>query len=202
MDGESAQARRTKKLIRETLLRLMDSLDFVKISMRLLAEETGVNRSTLYRYYGSTLDVLGDCIYHIAGRAEENIPSAEDPDFMNKIWYNVYDSYCDIRENARLFMLLNRFPEKHSATPRHVAILKEHGRNYYHGLVGELSKLKPKCSMDKTYLEVVLGNISGGIVDHWAAGGFTETPEELTDMTLELFNLKFPADYSYVSLQP
>ena len=49
----------SKRLIKESLTRLLASESIHKISVRMLCEEAGINRSTFYKYYGSQYDVDG-----------------------------------------------------------------------------------------------------------------------------------------------
>ena len=50
----------TKRLLQESLTRLLQTESIHKISIRALCEEAGVNRSTFYKYYGSQYEVLGE----------------------------------------------------------------------------------------------------------------------------------------------
>ena len=50
----------SKRLIKESLTRLLASESIHKISVRMLCEEAGINRSTFYKYYGSQYDTLDD----------------------------------------------------------------------------------------------------------------------------------------------
>lgn len=57
---ENQRVMLTKRLIRESLIRLMVQESVHKISIRMLCEDAGVNRSTFYKYYGSQYDVLAE----------------------------------------------------------------------------------------------------------------------------------------------
>lgn len=50
-DGNSAARRRTKRIIRDSFLRLLETKPFEQITVRDLCEEADVNRATFYRYY-------------------------------------------------------------------------------------------------------------------------------------------------------
>lgn len=63
MAGERRENQRvmlSKRLIKESLMRLLAKESLHKISIRMLCEEAGVNRSTFYKYYGSQYDVLAE----------------------------------------------------------------------------------------------------------------------------------------------
>lgn len=57
---ENQRVMLSKRLIKESLIKLLDAGSLHKISVRMLCEEAGVNRSTFYRYYGSQYDVLAE----------------------------------------------------------------------------------------------------------------------------------------------
>ena len=48
----------TRRLLKEALLRLLESAPLDKISVTQLCQEAGVNRATFYRHYTSQEDVL------------------------------------------------------------------------------------------------------------------------------------------------
>ena len=48
----------TKICIRNSVIRLMNDTDFLNITVRMIAEDSGVSRSTFYRYYDSIDDVI------------------------------------------------------------------------------------------------------------------------------------------------
>lgn len=50
----------TKRLIKESLIRLLATEGIYKISIRGLCEDAQINRSTFYKYYGSQYDVLAE----------------------------------------------------------------------------------------------------------------------------------------------
>lgn len=72
---ENQRVRLSKRLIKESLTRLLQTESIHKVSIRTLCEEAGVNRSTFYKYYGSQYDVLeeleADVIRQICGSLEE-----------------------------------------------------------------------------------------------------------------------------------
>ncbi len=61
----------TRRLLKEALLRLLESAPLDKISVTQLCQEAGVNRATFYRHYTSQEDVLQEIqlILQIAQRS-------------------------------------------------------------------------------------------------------------------------------------
>lgn len=58
MDRENQRVAITKRLLKESLLRLLEEKDMDKINVTELCREAGINRVTFYRHYGVPRDVL------------------------------------------------------------------------------------------------------------------------------------------------
>ena len=50
----------SKRLIKESLTELLKTKGIHNLSVRLLCETAGINRTTFYKYYGSQYDVLAE----------------------------------------------------------------------------------------------------------------------------------------------
>ena len=57
---DNQRVRLSKRLLQEALLRLLQKGELESISVQKLCQEAQINRSTFYRYYGSTRDVLDE----------------------------------------------------------------------------------------------------------------------------------------------
>ena len=57
---ENQRVMLTKRLIKESLTRLLAAESIHRVSIRTLCEDAGINRSTFYKYYGSQYDVLAE----------------------------------------------------------------------------------------------------------------------------------------------
>ena len=59
----------TKRLLKESLIKMLETENIYKISIRELCEQAGINRSTFYKYYGSQFDLLRemeeDMLHHV-----------------------------------------------------------------------------------------------------------------------------------------
>ena len=55
---EDRRARRSKKLLKQSLLELMKQKSFSEISVRDIAEEADMNRGTFYLHYSGTAELL------------------------------------------------------------------------------------------------------------------------------------------------
>jgi len=60
MSQDNQRVRLTKKLLKDSLIRLLQQNSIRKISVREICECAEINRTTFYKYYGSQYDLLGD----------------------------------------------------------------------------------------------------------------------------------------------
>ena len=58
----------SKRMLREGLIRLLQDKELDKIRVNELCEESGINRSTFYRYYSSPRDVLSELEQEFSSR--------------------------------------------------------------------------------------------------------------------------------------
>ncbi len=56
---------RTKHLLNEALLALMETTHFAKITVQDICRRAGINRVTFYKHYQDKYDLLADCYAHI-----------------------------------------------------------------------------------------------------------------------------------------
>lgn len=60
MKKENRRTQMTKRMLKDSLLELLEHQDIQKISIRALCELADINRSTFYKYYASQYDLLKD----------------------------------------------------------------------------------------------------------------------------------------------
>lgn len=91
----------TKRLIKESLIRLLAAKNIYKISVRELCDDAGINRSTFYKYYGSQYDVLTEMESELLKHIQEALGAAsKDP--VHQI-----ETICSyLEENADIVRLL------------------------------------------------------------------------------------------------
>lgn len=74
---EDRRARRSRKLLKESLLALMKEKEFSKISVRDVADAADMNRGTFYLHYSGTTDLLqsleGDLLEELQGLLDAHI---------------------------------------------------------------------------------------------------------------------------------
>lgn len=167
-------------------MRLLQTCDFKDITMKGLAEEAGVNRSTVYAHYGTIFGVLGDCMVATAGNAHLHIPSAESPNFRESLRCVLRGSFQDILDHPEMYSMGTRYQSKFGMA-EHILICRTRTDEFYKGLVGELLKLHPRLDVSPMYLAAMLEGVSSSLVSKWVTSGFRETPDELSLLAVRAF---------------
>lgn len=132
---ENQRVMLSKRLIKESLIRLMSQDSIHKISIRTLCEEAGINRSTFYKYYGSQYDVLAEIEAEFIAGIQETL---DDGDSSAKSSARKLNTICAyIEQNIGLVQLLignnvnHDFPAKLFSLPQIRATLAERLAGHY-----------------------------------------------------------------------
>ena len=103
---------KTRRGLRESLVKIMENKPFDKISVSEICSEALVNRMTFYKHYNDKYDLLNDIIldikYSILNKLEKKYPHADiEADSLNYILYlieMVVDECLERRAIANLFL--------------------------------------------------------------------------------------------------
>ena len=101
--AENQRIRLTRKLLRESLIQLLDAKDIHQITVKEICSGADINRTTFYKYYGGPFDLLRDIEQEVLMRIEECLAEdrSEELDLFVRM-LNYFDS------NAKLFRILFR----------------------------------------------------------------------------------------------
>lgn len=67
----------TKKLLKSSLIKMLQNQNIYQISIRELCQNAGINRSTFYKYYGSQFDLLSEMEEDLLENIESTLASHE-----------------------------------------------------------------------------------------------------------------------------
>lgn len=99
---------RTKALITESLIQLIDEKGFEKVTVKDIAEKSTVNRATFYLHFRDKYDLIHQCIEHIFSEIQKGIiiaPNIYDF-FSNKPHPNFVHIFETVRKHKYLFNVL------------------------------------------------------------------------------------------------
>lgn len=179
---ENQRIRISKRLLKESLIRLLHKKNIHKISVTEICNEAEINRSTFYKYYGSQFDLLQDMEKDIFTEIERSFSEGNDyfVDLGLKQLTNIITFIDDNLELCRILVNNNvdpRFPEKL------IDIFR---------VRQALSQLLPEYSEEKlSYIFTFIVNGGYAIVKDWINKEHRESPQEIavliTDLASKLF---------------
>ena len=164
----------TKRMLREGLLRLLETKELDKINITELCKEAGINRITFYRHYETPRDVLREMENDLLDELKHSmrIPKSL-PEF--KVYLeevcDFLDSHIDLlkimiqnnTDSEFLFLLNDFFQEIHKDR----------------GLTGVLGEADPEV------LQILsIYNAGGGyfLMRQWLLGNIEKTPKEIANI--------------------
>lgn len=162
----------TKQLIRESLARLMREYHISRISVKMLCDAAGINRSTFYAHYTDTLDLLSqiqaEAISELSTYISESAFSEQSPLTVQAL-QRILD-YA--RENSELFKALLSDNGDY-AFQRNIMLLAQQK------IVGELRNMRSVTDRTSEYLQlfVVTGALS--VIQKWLSDDMPESTQEM-----------------------
>ena len=173
---EDKRIRRTKKLLRQALTRLMQQKDFQSITVTDVVREADINRGTFYIHYKD----VGDLLQRLEDEMAERLilvckKYAYANTEVNAFPY-LTELYRFAQDNADLCLVLLGPNGDRAYTERICSILRSYflqdflSRFY----TGSSDRLDHFCSF------IVSGNLT--LTLQWLSGGMKETPEEMAQL--------------------
>ncbi len=118
---ENQRIRLTRRMLRESLIRLMAEKSIHKISVREICSDAQINRTTFYKYYGSQYDLLKDMENEVLAQIDSYLGASEDRPANDLQLLTMIVTY--INDNIDLCRLLinnavdSEFPERLLSLP-------------------------------------------------------------------------------------
>lgn len=163
----------TKRMLREGLLRLLETKELDKISITELCRESGVNRSTFYRYYTLPKDILMEMQDTLLEKIYDHIPeslSAGDVErFLNYLLKNV--------EMIRLFL-------QYLSEIEWIDIFN----HVYHNIRDKKFN-KAFQGLDEDSSRLLFAYLTGGayfVIRQWIMEDIPKSPKEVTNVILSI----------------
>lgn len=167
----------TKRMLKEGLLRLLETKQLDKINVTELCRESGINRATFYRHYEVPRDILNEMQMDFF---EDVMKSFHYPLSKNDI-VSFFTNLYDHSEQVKLFIKYN--------TEMDWSRIFNH---LYDRLPGHDS-LKDYQNRDQDSTKLLMTYISGGayfMMRQWLMEDIPKTPAEVADIALSLFDEK------------
>jgi AcrR family transcriptional regulator len=162
----------TKKMLKDSLIKLLEKESIHKISIREICDTSEINRTTFYKYYGSQYDLLKDMEDDVLKQID--IYLGADVNFDDTL-NSITKTLTFINENLDLFgVLLNNnvdpeFPKKLIKIPSIQLLMKR--------------RLKPVYNKEE--LDYIVSFITEGgfsIIKDWINKENRESPKEIATL--------------------
>lgn len=161
----------TKRLIREALLRLLETKPLDKIKVNELCAASGVNRATFYRHYETLGDVLRETELELLRQMPRPARSPRDVtearDHLETVCMYLY-SHADVLR----ILLQNR-------TDRDML---QGMTDFYRSLLELRKEESHACAVDEDTAKVIIALVGGGgqcLLRQWLLGDIQKTPTQI-----------------------
>lgn len=173
---------KTKRLLKDTLVKLMAEKDFDKINVKDLTDELDINRGTFYLHFKDKYDLL---------EQKENEILEEFNEIINNILKELHENFVLPSEKKVLLYLFTRvytYIKENSVFLK--AVLGPNGdlnfqmklKNFIENwLVQNVTLNGDADKFPIKYLASIASSAQLGIIQKWLKSGMQETPEELAD---------------------
>lgn len=175
---DNQRVRLTKRLLRESIIKLLGKQTIYDITVSQLCEDAEINRSTFYKYYNNVREIYEEIEQEALSASASCIAGVNAHD-KESIIQQVEGLLSHIRDNSALYTLLlensadGEFPYKLiEGTVGCIADMHEN-------IPDSMSSYAEYCS-----LFVVSGALS--IIRKWLSSGMNESPHELAELILNI----------------
>ena len=168
---ESNKRLKTKRIIEEAMVRLLEKESFDQITTVELAQESGISRSSFYTHYRDKYDMI------------ERYQQA----LFHKLEY-IFDKHQEDKRQAitEVFEFLTK-------EPLFAVLLTENGSKEIHKLqillvdsLQERYSHKSLTDIERVYSSVYLTNAFFGVCQMWVSRGKKESPQQMADFLMKM----------------
>lgn len=169
---------RTKSMMREALMDLMDEMPFGEITAKDITDRADLNRATFYLHYNNVFELLDELENEIAAGFSQMLEQIEIN--QGKEWeYPVVGQICSfIAENQRLCRCLLLNPRSDRFARKLTEIMKRKGMQVKAKMGLEVDPIKEK------YIHQFIACGAMGMVKQWLLEEMPITKDEMTNFAM------------------
>ncbi|MCL1859125.1 MAG: TetR/AcrR family transcriptional regulator [Oscillospiraceae bacterium] len=167
--------RLTKQIIRQNLVPLMKKYHISRISIKMLCERAGINRSTFYSHYADIYDLLTQIQQEIITELSEHISGSAFSE-QNKLTVEALEQILNYaKSNAELFEVLLS-DNGDFAFQREIMLLAQQKTIQ---TLQDMKQLSPNVS---EYLQYFVVNGALSLIQKWLSDGAKESVPEMAEL--------------------
>lgn len=172
--------KRTKTMMRDALMDLMDEMPFGKITAKDITSRADLNRATFYLHYNDVFELLDELENEIAAGFSRMLEQIEIK--QGEEWeYPVVGQICGfIAENQRLCRCLLLNPRSDRFARKLTEIMKRKGKQVKEDMGKEFDPVKEE------YIHQFIACGAMGLVKQWLLEGLPMSKKEMTDFAMLL----------------
>lgn len=172
---ESRRVRMTKRMLKDSLLELLEKNPLNKITIKDICDNADVNRTTFYVYYESIEQLLADIENDVFAQIplSRDVPTA---DSHNEFLEMLTTFFEYVRSNKQVFEILILKTDNSAFYARMIAAVKEKYKQQYF----------PGDSMLDEYESVYCIHGTMGMLKFWLESGFPFSGKKLAELALQM----------------
>jgi AcrR family transcriptional regulator len=177
MVNKDRRVRKTKDVLKKSLIKLMKDKSINSITVKELCEKADINRGTFYLHYKDVFHMLEEIEKELFKEFQEMILSHEiSPDNIETKPI-LKDIFTFIAQNSDFCMVVLCERGDMVFVKRIVSIIYDKGYSDW----SSIFKKNDKDLFDKYYSFILYGAI--GLIDYWLKNGLKESPEYMAILT-------------------
>lgn len=179
MERENQRIVITKRMLKESMLKILKEKELDTINVTELCREAGVNRATFYRHYEIPRDVLVEIQQDLFRELRQKISL---PETLGDIRY-VVEQLCiymnDHQELLRILVQNNSDTDfANFINDAYLELAKDYGH---------MAALKKLSQEDIQFMTLYSAGGSYFVLRSWIMGSFKKSPQEMADYVYSLF---------------
>lgn len=164
----------TKRMLKNSLLELLQTETIQKVSVRALCERADLNRSTFYKYYTSVCDLLRDMERDLIVEIDKDLNLKAGPSSNTDQLAHILSFVKDHLELCRTLIDSNADPGFLERLLRHPAILER------------LETNRAVDSVERAYAKEFLLYGAYRVIEQWICKACAEPPEKMAKIIMGL----------------
>lgn len=177
MVNKDRRVRKTKKVLKKSLISLMKEKSINSITVKELCEKADINRGTFYLHYTDVFYMLDEIEKELFEEFQEMILSHEISEDRIETKPILKDIFTFIAQNKDFCMVILCDRGDMVFVKKIVSIIYEKGYNDWINIF----KKENKDIFNKYYSFILYGVI--GLIDNWLKNGLKESPEYMAILT-------------------
>lgn len=165
----------TKRMLYEGLLRLLETKELDKINITELCRESGINRSTFYRYYALPRDILMEMQNTFIEEIHDSFQKSMSAGDVERLFGYLLEN----REIVKIFL-------RYSSELEWLDLF-----NYFYQRFAIKKSLKAFQGLDEDSSRLLFSYIAGGtyfIIRQWIMEDIPKSPKDVTDIILDILD--------------